>query len=419
MKHILIIGNSAAGISAAENIRKKDKSSKITILSSEDYTGYNRCLISYLLAGDIKEDKLIYRPKDFYSENKIELLLNKKAVKIDPKKNQVVFEDKAKADYDILILANGSSPKFPEIKGIQKNGVFGFRTIADAKSMLELAPIAHTACILGGGLIGLKAAYGLRKRNLDVKVIVKSARILSQVLDKESSEMFASRLIENGIEIIFGSDASEIIGNGEVKAIKLDSGKVIACPLVVVGKGVKPNIELIKESGIKHDEGILVNEYLQTNVPNIYAAGDIAQTYDPILEEPAVNAIWPNAIEQGMIAGENALGDKKAYPGSVGMNSVQFFGLPVISFGITNPAGQGYEEIVYRDKTQNVYKKINLKDNIIKGAIFVNRIENIGILLKLAKLKVDVCSVKDDLLRTDFNFSFIKDLKYDKEEFYI
>lgn len=419
MKNILIIGNSAAGITAAENIRKTDKSAKITILSSEDYTGYNRCLISYLLAGDIKEDKLIYRPKGFYADNNITLQLNKKAVRIDPKKNQVDLEDKSRVDYDILILANGASPKFPEIKGIHKSGVFGFRTIRDAKGMLELAPIAHTACILGGGLIGLKAAYGLKKKGLEVKVVVKSPQILSQVLDKDASEMFKRRFADNGVEIIAGSDCSEIIGNGDAKAIKLDSGKVIACPLIVVGKGVKPNVELLEGSGIKFDEGIRVNEYMQTNIPNIYAAGDIAQTYDPILDRPAVNALWPNAIEQGMAAAQNILGEKKAYGGSVGMNSVQFFGLPVISFGIARPSGEGYEEIASRDTAQNIYKKIVLKDNIIKGAIFVNKIENIGILLKLARLKVDVGPIKDKLLRPDFNFALTRDLAYDKEEFYI
>lgn len=419
MRHILIIGNSAAGISAAENIRKKDKSSKLTILSNEDCVGYNRCLISYLLAGDIKEDKLVYRSKDFYCHNNITLQLNKKAVRIDPKKNQVVLEDKSRVDYDILILAHGASPKFPEIKGIQKKGVFGFRTIQDAKGMLELAPIAHTACILGAGPIGLKAAYGLKKRNLDVKVIVKSRRVLSQVLDEESSEMFQKRLTENGIEIITGCDCSEVIGNGDAKAIKLDSGKVIASPLVVVGKGVKPNIELIEGSGIKFDEGVLVNEYMQTNIPDIYAAGDIAQTYDPILGGTAVNALWPNAIEQGMVAAQNILGEKKRYAGSVGMNSAQFFGLAVISFGVTRPSGEGYEEMAYKDKAQEIYKKVILKNNVIKGVIFVNRIENIGILLKLARLKIEVGPIKDKLLRPDFNFAMAKDLLYEKEEFYL
>src|SRR3989338_473207 len=419
MKHLLIIGNSAAGISCAENIRKKDKEIKITILSKEEYPAYNRCLISYYLSGDIKEDALVYRAKDFYKDNAIELLLNKKAIRIDAKKNQVVLEDKTRLDYDVLLVANGASPKFPEIKGIRKKGVLGFRTIADAKEMLDMSLVSPSACVLGGGLIGLKAAYGLKKRKLDVKVIVKSPQILSQILDKESSEMFQRRLIEHGIEILIGSDVQEVIGNGDCKAIKLDSGKVIATSLVVVGKGVTPNTDLIEESGISFDEGIKVDEYMKTNIPTIYAAGDIAQAYDAILEKAAVNALWPNAIEQGMIAAANIMGENKKYAGSAGMNSVEFFGLPVISFGMTRPPQDGYEEIVARDERNTIYKKIILKNNVIKGAIFVNKIENIGILLKLAKLKVDVSTIKDTLLRSDFNFSVTKDLHYEKEEFYL
>lgn len=419
MWHLLIIGNSAAGISCAENIRKKDKEIKITIISQEDYPGYNRCLISYYLAGDIKEDKLIYRAKDFYQDNNIELLLSKKVIRLDTKKNQVVLEDKTRLEYDVLLLANGASPKFPQIKGIRKKGVFGFRTISDAREMLDLSLVSQTACILGGGLIGLKAAYGLKKRNLEVKVIVKSPQVLSQILDKESSEMFMHRLRECGIDIMTGSDVQEIIGNGDCKAVKLDSGKVIASSLVVVGKGVKPNTELVEESGIKIEDGILVDEYMKTNIANIYAAGDIAQTYDPILEKTTVNALWPNATEQGMVAAANILGENKKYLGSVGMNSVEFFGLPVISFGITRAAQEGYEEIIFRDAHKNIYKKVILKDNVIKGAIFVSRIENIGILLKLAKLKVDVRTIKSKLLRPDFNFVATRDLKYEKEEFYL
>lgn len=418
MKRVIIIGNSAAGISCAESLRKKDKEIKITILSREDYTGYNRCLISYYLAGDIKEDKLVYKPKKFYSENDIELLLNKKAARIDPKKNQVVLEDKARLDYDYLVLACGASPKLPEIKGIHKKGVFGFRTVSDAKGMLELLPITQSACVLGGGLIGLKAAYGLKKRKVEVKVIVKSPQILSQILDKESAEMFKKRLVENGIEILSGSEAQEIIGESECRAVKLDSGKVIASSIVVVGKGVKPNIELAEDCGIKFEEGILVDDYMRTNIPNIYAAGDIAQGYDPILEKTAVNALWPNAIEQGSSAASGILGENKKYPGSVGMNSVEFFGLPVISFGITKPS-DGFEEIVLKDARQEIYRKIVLKDNVIKGAVFVKKIENIGILLKLARLKVDISGIKDKLPRPDFNFAFTKDLQYDKEEVYL
>lgn len=418
MKRLLIIGNSAAGISCAEAFRKKDKDTRVTIVSKEDYPGYNRCLISYYLAGDIKEDKLLYKPKDFYSQNNIELLLGKPASRVDAKKNQVVLEDKSRIDYDHLVLANGSSAVLPEIKGIKKNGVLAFRTIQDAKKMLELSAVTNTVSVLGGGLIGLKAAYALKKRGMEVKVIVKSDNVLSQVLDNESARMFHNLFLKQGIDIMTGSGVQEIIGNGDCKAVKLDSGKVIASSFTVVGKGVRPNVELVRDSGIKFEQGVQTDEYLKTNIPNIYAAGDIAQTYDPILGVQTVNALWPNAVEQGLLVADNILAGNRKYPGSVGMNSVEFFGLPVISFGITNPPPEGYEELIFRDRSQSIYKKIILKDNIIKGAVFVRKVENIGVLLRLSRLRVDAAGIKDILLRPDFNFSAVKDLAYEKEEFY-
>ncbi len=166
MKQFLIIGNSAAGVAAVEGIRRQDKESKITIVSDEDYPAYCRCLISYYLAGDIKEDKVIYRPQEFYKDNNVDLLLNKKVARVDPKKNRVILEDKSQFGYDSLLIATGASPRFPEIKGIKKNGVFGFRTIKDAKDIEGLLPIVKTVCVLGGGLIGLNARMPLKKEML-------------------------------------------------------------------------------------------------------------------------------------------------------------------------------------------------------------------------------------------------------------
>jgi NAD(P)H-nitrite reductase large subunit len=411
MRKILIIGNSAAGVSCAETIRKNDKEAKITIVSKENYPCYSRCLISYYLAGDIPEPKLIFRDETFFKDNSIELILGQEIERIDIKKKQaVVVKDeessekgKIKYDYDILVLANGASSKMPEIKGINKRGVFAFRTIDDAKSIMAILPVADTACVLGGGLIGLKAAYALKKRGLDVKVIVKSKQVLSQVLDYEAAEFFKNLLNEKGIEIVTGSDVKEILGNGDIKAIKLDSGKVIACQIVVVGKGVSPNIKLIKETPINVNEGILTNEYMQTNIESIFACGDIAETYDISFGEPAINALWPNAVEQGKIAGENICGKNVKYAGSLGMNSVEFFGLPVISMGITRP-GEGFEAISKSDMKSRAYRKVIIKDNHLVGAILVGRIENSGVYLNLIHEKTDISSIKDLLLSENFSY---------------
>jgi len=406
MKHFVIIGNSAAGIAAAESIRKADTESKVTIISDEDYPSYCRCLISYFLAGEVKEDKILYRPESFYKENNIELLLNKKVVKADPKKSRIIFEDKSPLSFDALLIATGASPKFPELKGIKKDGVFGFRTIKNARDMEALLPVTKAACVLGGGLVGLKAAYALKKKNVDVKVIVKSKQVLSQMLDFQAASLVQKRLEENGIDILVGQDATEIIGNGDIKAVKLDSGKVLGCSMVVVGKGVAPNINLIKDTEIKFNEGIIADNFLQTNVPHIYTAGDVCESFDLMQGLHTVNALWPMAVEQGRLAGQNMAGQQVKYDGSLGINSIEFFGLPVISLGFykKNETDHTHEELKIIDEKNNLYKKVVLNNDVIVGAIFVGDIKNSGVFLRLMRERIEVTSFKDKLLSGNFGF---------------
>ena len=178
----------------------------------------------------------------------------------------------------------------------------------------------------------------------------------------------------------------------------------IGCSVVVVGKGVQPNIDLVKDTGINVKEGIMVDDYMRTNIENIFAAGDVCETYDPALNEKTVNALWPNAVEQGSIAGANIMGENIKYDGSMGMNAVEFFNLPVISMGITRPKDSGYQEFV--SKGSNIYKKVILKDNLLVGAILVGRVDNSGVYLELIKKKIDVSSIAEQL--ADVNFSYAK-----------
>jgi len=421
MKQFVIIGNSAAGIAGVEAIRSRDLESKIIVISDEDYNAYCRCLISYYLAGDVKEDKILYRPENFYKENNIELLLNKKVSRIDPKKNKVVCEDKSQIGYDALLIATGASPKFPETPGIKKRGVFGFRTIKDTKEIEGLLPVTKTACVLGGGLIGLKAAYALKKRKIDVKVIIRSKQVLSQMLDFQAAHFVQKRLEENGIEMIFGQNVTEVIGNGDIKAVKLDSGKAIGCSLIIVGKGVSPNIGLVKETEIKVNEGIIADNLLQTNIPSVYAAGDVCESFDLTLGEHTVNALWPIAVEQGKVAGQNMTGESVKYDGSLGINSIEFFGLPVISLGIykKKEGEAGFEEMKITDEKNNLYKKVLLKNNIIVGAILVGDIKNSGIFLRLMRERLDIREVKDRLLSEGFGYPDILGLVKEKEKIYV
>lgn len=421
MKNFIIIGNSAAGIAAVEAIRQKDKESKITVVSDEDYSAYCRCLISYYLAAEVKEDKLVYRNQDFYKENNIELLLNKEVERVDPKKNRIVLADKTGLNYDYLLIATGARPKFPKIDGIKKTGVFGFRTIKDAKTIQELLAITQTACVLGGGLVGIKCAYALKKRNINVKVIIKSRQILSQMLDIQSADIVQRKLEENGLEIIFGSDATEVIGNGDIKALKLDSGKVIGCSMVVVGKGVQPNTDLIKDTAVQVSEGIRVNEYMQTNIPNIFSAGDVCESMDLTQNVPAVNALWPVAVEQGRIAGFNMAGESAKYGGSMGMNVIEFFGLSAVSLGIykTKEDDRSIEQLVLNNAKASLYKKLILKDNCLVGAVLVGDIRNSGIFLRLIREKINISSIKEKLLEENFGYPEILNLVKEKENLYV
>jgi NAD(P)H-nitrite reductase large subunit len=299
--------------------------------------------------------------------------------------------------------------------------VFGFRTIKDAKEIEGLLPVTKTACILGGGLIGLKAAYALHKRKIETKVIVKSKQVLSQMLDAQAAAIVQKRLAENGLEVIFGQDAAEVIGNGDLKAIKLDSGKAIGCSMVVVGKGVQPNIDPVKDSEIKVNEGIIADNLLKTSIPNIYTAGDVCESFDLTLGAHAVNALWPVAVEQGRTAGANMAGDNSSYDGSLGMNSLEFFGLPVISLGIykIKEGDNTCQELKIIDEKASLYKKIILKDNIITGAVLVGDIKNSGLFLRLIRERINIAPFKDKLLTENFGYPDIMDFIKDKEQIYV
>ncbi len=420
VKRYLIVGNSAAGIAAAEAIRKADRKARITIISDEDHPSYCRCLISYYLAGDIKEEEILYRSSKFYEDNDIEVALNKKAVRVEPKKGTLYCDDKTKYEFDSLLIATGASPKMPKIKGIDKRGVFGFRTIQDAKNIDALIARAKSACISGGGLVGLKAAYALKKRGVDTKVIVKSGQVLSQVLDRDAAILVQKRLESNGIELIFGHDVAEVTGNDNMKSVSLDSGKSIETSLLIVSKGVAPNVGMLADSGVKVNEGIIVDDTLRTNISNIYAAGDVCESYDITLGTPAVNALWPVAVWQGRAAGANMAGENLKYEGSLGMNSLEFFGLSTISLGIYNvKTGPGFEEIKLKNIKNEVYKKFIIKGNRLVGAVLAGKVANAGIYLNLIKNGVDITPFKDRLAEDNFSYPDIVGYTKDKENMYV
>lgn len=412
----IIIGGSAAGISAVEAIRSVDRTSPIELFSSEGTPFYSRVLLSYYIAGSITKDELHFRPLEFFSENKVTAHLGQRVEKVLPDSKSIRMEDGREYPFDRLLIATGSSPKILDIPGKAKKGVVVMRNIDHAQEIVNRVEEIKTVCVLGGGLIGLRMGYALSVRGVKVKIIVKSSHVLSQILDRESAEMIQGTMGEHGIDIRTGRDAVEILGKESVEGVILDNGERINCQLIVIGKGVQPNVDFVSSTQIKVNEGIVADETMKTNLADIYVAGDVAETYDLSTGKMGVNAIWPCAFEQGRVAGLNMAGKKAKYGGSFRMNSIDFYGLPVISMGVTRINGSGFQQV--QRKTKNTYRKLVLRDGCIVGAILVGEVQKAGIFSTLLKKRINVSDDIPLLMSHRLNFAELLPLiKKNKERF--
>ena len=411
----VIIGNSASAVAAIEGIREYDKKGRITVISDEPYFNYSRPLISYLLGKKVTVGKMAYREKDFYHVNRIDLILDNKAAKLDfppdadspsaKKKKYVVLADSQKIPFDKLLITAGGVPIMPEIKGVNLKGVFAFTKLTDTRRIEKYIKANKTkkAVVLGGGLIGLKATEALIELKIKVTIVELADRILSATFDKKASGIIEGVLKKIGCKLIANNTITEINRkNKKVKEVVLKDKKRVPTDLVVVAIGVIPNIELAKNTSITTNKGILVNDYMETNVKDIYAAGDCCEAKDLLLEMNRPIAIWPVAVRQGKIAGYNMAGIKKEYQGSFPMNSVELCGVPTISIGNSFTENESYQVLDYFKPEKSVYRKFVFKEGRIIGAIFVGDIERAGIYTGLIKDKVDVTDFKESLLKEDF-----------------
>ncbi|MEW6228906.1 MAG: FAD-dependent oxidoreductase [Bacillota bacterium] len=416
MKHV-IIGGSAAGMSCAETLRRLDPKCEITVVSEENHPFYSRCMTTYYIAGKIEESAMLMREPGFYESRRINVLVGKKAASVDPERKTLNLDDGTELGYDRLLLATGGSAKIPDIPGARKRGVFKLRTWEDAAAIAARARLARKAVLVGGGLIGMKAACALHEVGLEVRVVISSGRVLSQMLDDVSSAIARETLVSRGFVIDTRCDVVEIEGGEEVRQAVLSDGRRVDADLVVIGKGVDPEVGLAESCGARIGRGIVVNEHLQTSVPGVYAAGDVAEAYDVAYETPRVNAMWTAATAQGRVAAYNMAGIPTRYPGSVGMNSIDIFGLPFISMGVTSPREPGYTELV-RKRRGDWYRKLVVKDGVIRGAIFAGGVDRAGVVLALIKKEIRRDDAPERILADDFTYATFMDVIDDKGRYF-
>ncbi len=400
----VIIGNSYAAIGAVESIREVDTVGTITIISDEKYRAYGRPLITYWLAGQVRQNQMDYRSAEWYADQRVQTKLGERVTQVDTAARHVVLESGERVAYDRLLVCTGGTPIVPPVKGADARGIFTMTRFDDAKKFKawHKARGVKAGVIVGAGLIGLSVFKATKGVKIKLTLVELLDRVLGLALDSESSAMIEKRLARAGVAVRTSSGAEEIVKDkqGRVKAVRLKGGEEIKCETVVMAVGVRPNVGLLQGSGIQVNRGVAVNERMQTNVPDVYAAGDVVEAYDVVSEKNQVIAILPLAYEQGRVAGHNMAGGEDVYPGGIALNSLPIFDLPLMTMGITLTDNRpDLEVLMYQ--AEGVYRKLVFRGDRLVGAILVGNVDHGGPLTWLIRSQLPVTLSREALLKGD------------------
>lgn len=388
-ENYVIIGNGAAGYYAAEEIRKRNLKANIKIISAEKCLSYYRPKLTTYLSERIPDEELFISPLKFYKERNVELLLGTYVVGINRNNSSIIVSDgesKKEITYSKLILANGSSSFLPQTKGSGKIGVFTLRDIKDAENIRTSMKASKEVVIIGGGLLGLEAAFEMNKLGLKVTVIERSPILLSKQLDKMGANFISYKAKSMGISILLGESLKEIKGDAHVSEVLLESGAEIPCQTVLFSIGISPNTIIAQNAGIEINRGVVVNDKMETSVENIYACGDVAE-YKGI-----VFGNWTAAMEMGKIAGINASGFEANFENLIPAYTFIEDGLSVFSCGDVNLKDENNLKFV--DEGKDIYKKLVFKDGCLTGAILINSMKDSTKIMELMKNKSNFYEVQ-------------------------
>jgi len=405
----VIVGGSAAAISAVEVIRSVDQRSRIDLFSDEETPLFSRVLLPYYVAEELSKPLLNFRSLDFFDEFNVNAHIGVRIKEVSPESKTVITDTGEAFEYDKLLLSVGGKAIIPPIPGVEKEGISTLKTMADADRVLNMK--GKKAVVIGAGSIGVESCISLIRRGIKVTLLEQLGQVFPTVFDEESAAIVQKVVEDMGVEVITGERAVGFTGNGHVKSVRT-STREIDCDMVILSVGVRPNIDLAKSAGIKTGDmgGITVDKNMMTTITDIYAAGDVCETFDIARNTQFINGIWPMAVEQGRVAGLNMAGKNIEYGGSVRMNSIgNFIGFPAMSIGVLHQGECSYvEEDCYfqeiKTTSANTYKKLILKNGCIVGAIFIGQTQKCGIMSVLMRKQVDVSDFIDVLMSKNINF---------------
>lgn len=410
----LIIGASAAGLAAAESIRKYDTEGSVTILTEEDYLPYSRPSISYYLKGKVKESNMALRKPAFYKQNNIAVVTGAKVTSID-RQSKTVKVGRKTYSYDRLCLATGSVPFVPPMENVSgKANAITFLDLAAVKEIKKTANEKTRAVVIGAGLIGMKAAEGLVKICKSVDVVELAPRVLPSILDEKSSKQVKRHLEENGIKFHLENTVVKAVSKGrQITAVTLKNGKKLACDLLILAVGVRPCTELAEKAELEVNRGIITDtQTMQTSDRDIYAAGDCCVSTDMLDCANKIIALWPNAVQQGTVAGAQMAGADLIVGGTYSVNAIDFFGLRICTCGLINAQGDAYRDIIKKDGDE--YKRLILKDDKLVGFVLINCSQNAGIYTSLISNRISLDTLEGDITDAPSIFLFDRDTRVTK-----
>jgi nitrite reductase (NADH) large subunit len=394
MTNYVIVGNGVAGTTAAETIRKMDKSGSITMITDEDLPFYYRIRLSEYLSGDLLDRDLVAKRESWYQDQEIGLKLNARVVGADPQQNAIILKGGEKISYNSLLIATGSHSFIPPINGADKKGVFALRSIQDARDILSYGRETKDVILIGGGLLGLEAGNALLKGGKRATVVEFFPRLLPRQLDVEGAKMLQEMMEGMGFSFRLGAKTEAIAGDQQVDGVHLEGGETLATKMIIISAGVRPNMELAESMGLDRDKGIQVNERMETSRSGVYAAGDVAE-FNGISY-----GIWPAAAEQGKIAGANMAGGDMTYKGTTMSNTLKVAGVDLASAGNIDADNELDDRVV---TDEGIYKKIVLDQGRIVGCIMLGDTTGFTKITRAITEKMDISQIDEPSLLKGFH----------------
>ncbi len=393
----VIIGGGIAGTAAAETLRKEDPKARIIIVSEEPHPLYSRVLLTKanFFLGNIPFERIFLKDEKWYEDQKIELWKGRKAVRIEPREKLVHLDNWEILKYEKLLLAVGGAPRPLNVPGVEKKNVHYLRTIDDTKRIIEAVKHARRGVAIGGGIIGFEMAEMMLLWGIDSTFVIARPLYRVTVLGEATARAVEARIGGSGVRILHEANTTELVGEGDVvTSVRFEDGSEIPCDFVVIGIGtVIPGTDMLKEAGIDVGVGIKANEYLETNIRDIYTAGDCAEYYDPIIEDTINLGNWANAQAQGQTAAKNMSGRKSKYK-YVSFFTTHGFGMAMTYVGDVRQDVKDRKIVVRGEPGDPLHGRIIIEGKRVVGAIFFNSSKEVSAICKLIETKTDISRKK-------------------------